>query len=522
MSNIEWKEKRGRVRIRHNLEKEYKRLFRNKDSEIYKEVFEYKSLKKIKNEMNKLLNKLHLKKRSEHSGLSILDNSRILIRDFLNYSFFNGVIIEVLPNTKEIFRDYLEIILICYTNVYEENLALFGNVGRRNSLEKLDYLTLYIMLNLPPKELNNLLLNYRIESFQLEEGAREKLIRAFKNVYRLKKDNKFLEDKLSCFFILFEYLQLEKDEILKIIDLVFKKEFLRRLASDELDNLVYFLNKVIKEVPSKNLNSSFNELIKTKNSYLTYSSGENLVALFTWELKERISEGDKINLNEDEIDEFCKSNFINPLGIKIYFSRVVSEEYKKNIKEILLVQLNTVPDKLEDSLENLKKEIEHENKIILYKMALDEKLIVPFKEFENKILDMLKKKYCEEDREFLTKNFFNQQKLISTIISLNIEGNTSEIFKKKLRSLNNKTLDEVLEKFNYLNLWKYSLGEKNVSFEVKDLKDFTIHEKKEFLTGNDEPQIKKAILKELEAKYDDELLKVIIDSYREKLEKTIY
>lgn len=480
-----------------DLKNEYEALFDNNYTDLYKEIFENYTLNQVKDKMSNLYNKIKISKKTiTIAGESPLVSAQILIRDFLSYCYFNGIIIENLSEIKSIFKDYIEIILISYTNeISEDELKEYSE--RRelvNKITQFEYLSFYVMLYLDSKDLKNLLNEYKIDLLKVEDDEINLFVKAlknFSNVEKIKSTHIFDRKSLENFFMIFGHLKLNPSQLSDVFKEIFNKEVLEKLQHNEIKTLIHLLNKNIKEISEDELGKILTALIKSRSGYFDMSI-EFLIDTLTYHLKEkRVKE----IISKEEIKKFCEDNFKDNIKIKLYFTRIVSESYKKEI--------------IKEALSKL----ENDFNVTVYALMLRLELIEANSKYENKMIDNLNETFAEENKKMIFLNIHSYCELTSTIISLNLDAKTTQCFKDDLKKIENHVLNEALKKQNYYNLWNYSVDEKEADiskFTIEDFDLFTELGLEGFLLKNQGKGLEALIEKYLKSKYDDKILNAFL------------
>lgn len=468
-----------------DLKKEYSKSFKNIDTNLYEEIFNNKTLNEFRDEMNRLKEKTRIGKNSTTlGGFTPVVKAQILIRDFFNFCFFNGFIFIVYKEAEVIFKDYLDIIFMCYTNdQINDNFFPFGEV---NEIDTIDYVSIYVMLHIPDKHLKILFEEYKISKLLVEEESIETFIVGLKNYSEV-----ITSELPSNIFIILNKLKLKPEQLLKMLSIITREEILNNLSYDNINLFYKFINKYAKEIPDKNFEELLLNVFSMKNHWLR-SSGNTLIQVLTYHGKQK-----KIKIKDScLIETFLKNNnFDKNLEMKLNFTQIADDKFMNDIKS--------------EALESLDKNFD----ISIYMRLLELKLINYDIKFENKIIEELNNKFTKGKEKSILMNIHNYTLLTSHIISLNFNDLSTDNFKNRLKNLNNKTLEECLKKQNYFNTWCYILEPESFDlskFTIKDFELLTVNGLKRILEKDESKQIFNLLEDYVTKKYDDKFLKALL------------
>lgn len=472
-----------------DLKKEYHKSFKNIYTNLHEEIFNNKTLNEFRDEMNRLKEKTITDRKSTTlGGFTPVVRAQILIRDFFNYCFFNGFIFKGYKEAEIIFKDYLEIIFMSYTNnkIDEEDIVW----GEINKIKSIDYLSIYVMLHISDKYLKTLFEEHKISELLVEEESVETFIVGLKNYLEV------ITSRLpSNIFIVLNKLKLNSEQLLKILPIIIRKEILNNFSSDNINLFYKFIDKYAEEIPDKNFEVLLLNVFSMKNHWLSFS-GNILIQVLTYHGKQK-----KIKIKDGYlIETFLKNNdFDKNLEMKLNFTQIADDKFMNNIKS--------------EALESLDKSLEITTYITIYTQLLELKIISYDKKYEDQIIAKLIDKFSEKDERSILLNTHNYLNLTSGIIYLNFGNLSTDNFKNRLKNLNNETLDKCLRKQNYFNLWYYILEPESFDlskFTIKDFELLTVNGLKGVLERDESKQIFNLLEGYVIKKYDDKFLKVLL------------
>jgi len=473
-----------------DLKKEYHKVFKNIYTDLYEEMFNNITLNQFRDKINDLYEETRTGKGTSYGGWTPVQKSQMLIRDFFNYCFFNGLIFTVYNETREILKEYLEIILISYS--YKESNDAFILLGAPNKIKKIDYLSIYVMLQVSEKYLRVLFEEYKIKEIVLDDESLETFVVALKNYLMIAKG-----ELPSNIFIILNKLKLDLKEILEVLAIISDENVLNNLNNDSIKLFYQFINKYAKIIPKENFNDLILKILKIKNRWLDYC-GEIFTGVLAYHGYEK-----KIKISDYYIIEiFLKNNNLDKnLKMKLNFTQIAEKDFTSKT--------------LSESLKSLDEKFD----ISIYMRLLELKLINCDKKYENKIIEKLNNKFIKDQEKFILANSYNYVILISHIISLNFNNLSSVDFKKKLKKLNNQTLDKCLKKQNYFNLWYYILEPEKFDVSKFEIKDFEMLREQGLiglLKKDHTKQIYDLLKKHLEEKYEDRFLSALLNFEEKK------
>ncbi|MFW6046917.1 MAG: SIR2 family NAD-dependent protein deacylase, partial [Candidatus Woesearchaeota archaeon] len=468
-----------------DLEEIYLDYFNSSNTDLYDEIFKNSLVMSYYEDFSNLLFKIKEKKNSSQYPYSQLELAQIKIRDFLNYVFLNGYIADsyfiphYISKTKDIYRNYIDIILYAYKN--DVNYSSGSN--KKNKLMQFSYIDLYIMIQIDFKQLTTLFSEHKIKEITVNGTNINTLITSFGHFINFFKESKYKQknkDIIDKFLLVISKIDLNKTNIKKVMEFLINEEIIKFYSSDTYNLIISIIDKNLDDIDDKTIKSIIRNFLLIKNAHFIYV--DNFVIEYLTEAY--IKKSDKALNITTEIEE---SGYFNE--IDRYFSQLQEEVEKtpENIGE----ELQAIGDKLANSsnlerilinvlylsrISNRKfKEkvikicenyLDNNFSINIYYLMLAFELIDTNKEYENKIIYKIKE--FEKEKGLLNKNMF-----IEYVIYLNLKNYTSIEFKKILDKVDNDDLKQFLNKNNYYNIYSYSLNVDKFDFKrfkVEDLK----------------------------------------------------
>ncbi|MGM0411535.1 MAG: hypothetical protein ACQEQF_12340, partial [Bacillota bacterium] len=422
----------------------------------------------------------------------------------------NYLMVNNYREVKRYFNNYIESVLFSYSSVKEkvEEDKFFGIKGKTIKINEIDYFMFFIMTkHLKRKQLKYLFNKYEIYEFKLNDDDLDKLIKAFENVInsvlRLKNYRE-LNNIINRFLYILSFIDIGKDNYLKIIDGILNliqdrslpPESFRNLLSfiigqnnrfkdnmniDKLDKLLrellfmeikneknkdlYFGTKIFKVIP--NIINYNDDKYITKNNKLISLLIENNKKLIS--RKEDYNKGinrlidiiipmHKVcnNKTKEKIKQHVNILLEENFNIFLYYEAVMNEIVKSN-HEFEELAVKSIRDKIENRKNSSSKKIPNPVKNILIKIGnlyLNEKLISPelFFEFktENEIFNFLINIEDYDYSEFKIEWIEDFKDSLHKKISKNDKA--KKIIKEKLKKkVINENVNKNLKKifFNY-------------------------------------------------------------------------
>lgn len=388
-------------------------------------------------------------------GYSAIEQAQIVIRDFLNYVFFNGLMINPFLNFYHIFMiKYIEIIAIAYTNIIPESDFLNG---KENKINEFEYIDILIMLQIPYKENIRIFREYKIEKINAGKETKKNIVEAFinffENFFEKESRNRWIEDIFSRFLFVFNSVELSKNEVNSIFNLIIDKNLINKINNCGLVELNKFILK--KEPSVELLEKMIIKIPELENKYLMYDGAYLLLNIF--EIY-REKKGKEIIFEEEKLRKFYENNFGDSSEnyyVFFFFSVLLN---KKNKNLFLKKYINKI-------IENFSLEV-------YYNIAVSN-IVVKNKELENKIISFMNKEFTEEKIIFLEKNPHICNRYIGLILNLLLDDKVNDEFKIELSNYKNEVFYGFIKNNGFENLWNYGIDKKNIdALEIEDIKNF--------------------------------------------------
>ncbi|WP_133516361.1 SIR2 family protein [Halanaerobium saccharolyticum] len=488
-----------------DLKKEYFNYFDNMHTDLYSEIFNNSLLKKYNASLNNLLFKIKENKDSSTlGGYSQIEKAQIEIREFLNHIFINGHIADCISETKNIFRNYVDIILYAYKNEVQNDLLLPG--GKKNILDDFNYVDLFSMIQISFKELSTLFVEHNIKQLVVSKDNLKVLIASFNNFINhflninpnIKRHKNKLIDK---FLLILTKIDLNKANIKKISDILTKKEIIKWYSSDTYSLIVKILNKNSEKVTADSIETFIRNYLITPNHYFDINKRNYVISFlsYIYDLKTEKKLDLKKELDEAELlDCITKENiFIDnekSLETLLHLSNIIVDDLKNKIK-------NTADNYLKRKFS-----------INIYVLMLRMDLINTNNDYENKIINQINNKFVESKSTSLQDE---RENFVREIIILNLEGYSSDDFKNSLKEIENDIFEDFLIKSKHYNIFYYSLNPDNfdfTSFNIEDLRMLNKNGLVDLLERDSKDELKKIIKNNLNKKYEDKYLNALLES----------
>lgn len=527
---VEQKEKRFGVLDSENynidLEEKYFDYFDNTHTDLYDEIFNNSLVKSYNDYFSNILFKIKENKNSFQHPYSEVEKAQIKVRDFLNYIFLNGYIADFhhLPyyvsKTKDIFRNYVDIILYAYKNKAQDNSS---ELGKKNILKQFSYIDLYIMLKIDFKKLEILFEEYNIRKLVLNKDSIEILINAFKNfiTYFLNSKLKLYDSNvIDRFLLILTKVDLIKEDIEKTLEVLNNEDIIRYFSSESYSLIIRNLDKNLDKIDCKIIETFIKKFLETRNSHFIYV--DNLVIGYLsdvyntktnkkLDLRDEIEKAgyyddivrymDKIkekvekNLEttEDELQGLVNlSNLERILTNVLYLSRIIEKDMKEEIKKMGKDYLNN-----NFSIE------------IYYLMCTLDLIEVNNNYYEKQIINKIDERFTENRDNPQDNKIF-----IEYIIYLILGEYVSEEFKDSLKWIDNNTFKEFLVNNKYCNIYCYSLTPSDFNFKnfnMEDLKFLTNEKLMDILKKDSTNHLKKILKDYLTKEYENKYLNALLE-----------
>lgn len=480
-----------------DLKKEYSKAYGGIYTDIYEELFNRKTLREVRDSMDKYLTEANESKTTSFSGFSPLNRSKIAIYDFIYFGFLNCYIFDIQEEFTQIILKYIEITLIAYTNKNFESGNSISFFGNKVEMKKFNYLDLYLMTRIPIKKLKNLFYNYKIKRLDLEDGIREEFIEAFTNYLENTQSKFWNKNDIASFFHIFSTLELDNESIKEIFKVLNKNDNLKKIDSFSIRPLSIFIYENKEKIPLEELKKFLLGIFEVANAH--WGTEINLIGFLTLYFEEQDIEKFVSKKQIDEFADFFSDR--NKKLVKIYLSRIVINEDKEKIKI--------------DILEELDKEIDITVYLFMFFckiILISEKKLI--EKYERKIIEYIKNELTPEKQSYIIRNIHIFEQPLLSIIELNLNGFSTKEFKNQLKNMKNEICEECLNKINKKAMWDYAINPEGFDFstlEITDIVDsFSIEEIKNILEQDSENKMRKKMEKYLIEKYEnDKILEVL-------------
>ena len=447
MKNLEINEKN--LEDDESLEDKYYKYFRIQN-QLYEEIFNYLTLKNLKNQMQKFFDKIRDEKKFSYIGMPPLIKVIFLAKDLFYFCSLNGLYDKYFSNSDylETIKKYVEILFIAYTNKTEENSSIFNS---KNKLNKFQYFDIYMMMELEYKNLNRLLFDYNINEINCEEKVKNKIIDMFENILKWREnfqtenlDQNETKDSIKKVLLVISKLNLKEEQFLRTLNIILEYND-NRIFFEKTSSIVINFRNILSSY-SQYLNKNFFERIFT-NIFKIKNLDEYLVNYITYYF---------FNKNIEKIKKTEIVQVINNSNLKIksYFLRIIEEDYFNELKEEVL---NILKDTFD---------------LEVYNNLLIQNYITPDEKYENCIMRILDNTFKNED----ILNSFYDSAIITNLFNLLLGNFVTKRFLNKLKKYKNTFFHTYIEKKQQNILWEYALNQDNFDFSKftdNELKFFT-------------------------------------------------
>ena len=434
-----------------SLEDKYYKYFRIQN-QLYEEIFNYSTLRNLKNEMQKFFDKIRDEKKSSYLGISPLMKVIFLAKDLFYFCSLNGLYDKYFSNSDylETIKKYVEILFIAYTNKIEEENSIFSG---KNELSKFEYFDIYMMMELEYKNLNRLLFDYNINEINCEEKVKNKIIDMFENILKWREnfqtenlDQNETKDSIKKVLLVISKLNLKEEQFLRTLNIILEYND-NRIFFEKTSSIVINFRNILSSY-SQYLNKNFFERIFT-NIFKIKNLDEYLVDYITYYF---------FNKNIEKIKKTEIVQVINNSNLKIksYFLRIIEEDYFNELKEEVL---NILKDTFD---------------LEVYNNLLIQNYITPDEKYENCIMRILDNTFKNED--ILNSFYDSASGIITNLFNLLLGNFVTKRFLNKLKKYKNTFFHTYIEKKQQNILWEYALNQDNFDFSKftdNELKFFT-------------------------------------------------
>ena len=434
-----------------SLEDKYYKYFRIQN-QLYEEIFNYSTLRNLKNEMQKFFDKIRDEKKSSYLGISPLMKIIFLAKDLFYFCSLNGLYDKYFSNSDylETIKKYVEILFIAYTNKIEEENSIFSG---KNELSKFEYFDIYMMMELEYKNLNRLLFDYNINEINCEEKVKNKIIDMFENILKWREnfqtenlDQNETKDSIKKVLLVISKLNLKEEQFLRTLNIILEYND-NRIFFEKTSSIVINFRNILSSY-SQYLNKNFFERIFT-NIFKIKNLDEYLVDYITYYF---------FNKNIEKIKKTEIVQVINNSNLKIksYFLRIIEEDYFNELKEEVL---NILKDTFD---------------LEVYNNLLIQNYITPDEKYENCIMRILDNTFKNED--ILNSFYDSASGIITNLFNLLLGNFVTKRFLNKLKKYKNTFFHTYIEKKQQNILWEYALNQDNFDFSKftdNELKFFT-------------------------------------------------
>ena len=432
-----------------SLEDKYYKYFRIQN-QLYEEIFNYLTLKNLKNQMQKFFDKIRDEKKFSYIGPPPLIKVIFLAKDLFYFCSLNGLYDKYFSNSDylETIKKYVEILFIAYTNKTEENSSIFNG---KNKLNKFQYFDIYMMMELEYKNLNRLLFDYNINEINCEEKVKNKIIDMFENMLKWREnfqtenlDQNETKDSIKKVLLVISKLNLKEEQFLRTLNIILEYND-NHIFFEKTSSIVINFRNILSSY-SKYLNKNFFERIFT-NIFKIKNLDEHLVNYITYYF---------FNKNIEKIKKTEIVQVINNSNLKIksYFLRIIEEDYFNELKEEVLNILKNTFD------------------LEVYNNLLIQNYITPDEKYENCIMKILDNTFKNED----ILNSFYDSAIITNLFNLLLGNFVTKKFLNELKKYKNTFFHTYIEKKQQNILWEYALNQDNFDFSKftdNELKFFT-------------------------------------------------
>ncbi|MGL5988175.1 SIR2 family protein [Cetobacterium sp.] len=454
--NIENEEQRINFKNKDkiDLNKIYRKFFKT-ETELYQEIFENLTLSKIENKIENYLYKIRKNKNCCNLGTTTIENSEYSIKEAFNHCILNGISLNNFEMYK-IIKKYLEILFIAYTNEVQDinRNNFFGESSKFEKVDKIDYLDIFLMMQLNLKDLKLLFKDYFIDELKCDESCVENIIQSLKNVLNFPKElTTKVNEILTKILLLLSKTHLTEEQSNKCITIILNNtNFFKLLISNDISshetssNFINFLYTIIKNLKCNILKELILKIVDEKD---LIEPSPNLINFLTYYFKEKTEE--KIIESEDILCflKSCKTHS----QVRLYFTRILEKSLIKKI-------INEEKIKLNQKFE-----------MRTYMLIIDLELIAPNFSQEKLIIEKLESLELKNDlvseADFIINNIFYL--LLNNLV-------TSE-FIEYMKNYRDESVIKYIEKKGFQNILNYSLDKENFDYSLFKLCDFEIFTK---------------------------------------------
>ena len=431
-----------------NLEKTYNKYFKRKTN-LYDEVINYKTSNENCKLMTTYLDETKKRKTSHIIvGETPLEKAQFLIRDFYFFSFFNGFYLSF-KQIKNMTKEYIEILFIAYKNDLRNKKKSDGKII---SLEKIEYIDYFFMIELSHKTLKYLFNEYNIITLSCEDLVLNKLINTLKNLLNIFQEEQFHfnggRERLENILFLIYKNNLKEEQFRKILSILLNSNKFKVFYMDDFTSLHlrnYFLgilDKNYKYLSEEELKEMINQII-TAN----IKTNKKVIGMLTYYYSLVISK--KIEITEELENYFS----INHSSVKLYFLRL----YKPNIQK--------------EEIQKITLELKKEFNLEIYFELLTFNYIENNIELEKNIIIYLDKIFSEKYSQSS-----DYDSIFYEINSLLNKNKFSSKLRSELKNYSNENFKYYLKENHLKNEWEYFLDSENFNysqFKISDLNSFT-------------------------------------------------
>lgn len=434
-----------------NLNKIYRKFFKT-ETELYREIFENLTLRKIEQKFEGYLNKIRASKNSCHLGITVVENSEYNIREAFNHCIFNGISLNNFEMYK-ITKKYLEILFIAYTNEVQDIKKFFGEGSKFEKVDKVCYLDIFLMIQLNLNDLKLLFKDYFIDELKCDESCVENLILSLKNIFDFsEKSKEKAKEIIQKIFFLLSKISLTEEQSNKCINIILNETIFFELFisshilyRETVSNFINFLYTIIKNLKSNTLKELILKIVHKKDFV---DSSSNLINFLTYYFKEKTEE--KIIESKDILNFLEKSNS----QVRLYFTRILEESLIQKI-------INEEKIKLEEKFE-----------MLTYILMIDLELIIPNFSQEKLIIEQLES--LDLDKSLVG----TADVILNNIFYLLLNNLVTIEFIEYMKSYDNENVLKYIHKKGFQNILNYSLDKENFDYSLFSLCDFEIFTKK--------------------------------------------
>lgn len=457
---------------------------------IIQETLYNKNLDDIIQNFEKVLEEIREKNNVVYLGGNPIGETLILIKDIIEYFIFNGVSLKHYKIIK-LLKKYFEIIFTSEKN----NLKIEIDNDSKNLINKLEYFDIFIFLSIfTSNKLKAFFYEYKIEDLKLSMEDKKILLIVLDNILKLNKSEYFTKETvLTNLLIILEKIELEKEEIFKFVEIIFKKRkdilYENNIHYRFIPNLINkILYKHIDFITLENFKNILEEFFKTQR--------DNKISerIFKFICYQGYKKGIR-NLEQTDELKFFLEKASNIERISLF--KLLDNELQTNEKNIILKNLNENFDTVE------------------YIKLIEEQIIQSDYKYEDKVLEALNGIACQK-YSFST----TLEVLIDNILALFLNNFVTDEFKQKLKELNNENFKYYIEVRDYKDILEYALNKENFdlnNFQEKDLRFFTKIGIKELLKKGKEYQDFMKMISSYSKENNDRISETYIEFLEEQL-----